>query len=197
MSTSRACGPIWLGHWLLRIGRGSMHIWHDALPVCGSVHARTRLLRQVPGHWFAEKQRPGFKTSWLAWWLNRIGDWPAGPRNMCGLIHTARWRRRMSAARVGAAFIACRAGFCKTSTMSTTAPAARLGGLSGPFRARSRLRRVVRCASCVMDSAFVGRPRSSSRPTDGNPSCHWSTRGVRPSVVARSLVSSLSTQSAP
>ena len=153
----RACGPIWLGHCLLRIGRGSMHIWHDALPVCGSVHARTRLLRQVPGHWFAEKQRPGFKTSWLAWWLNRIGDWPAGPRNMCGLIHTARWRRRMSAVRVGAALIACRAGFCKTSTMSTTAPAARLGGLSGPFPARSRLRRVestsVKCASSRDTSA--------------------------------------------
>ena len=106
-STSRASGPIWLGHCLLRIGRGSMHIWHDALPVCGSVHARTRLLRQVPGHPFAEKQRPGFETPWLAWWLNRVGDWPAGPRDMCGPICTARWRRRMVPLRSVQPWFAC------------------------------------------------------------------------------------------
>ena len=48
-STSRACGPIWLGHWLLRIGRGPIGPWGDAPPVCGSVHTCTDRPLAVPG----------------------------------------------------------------------------------------------------------------------------------------------------
>ena len=85
-STSRACGPHWLGRRLLRIGGGSLGLAGDAPPVCGSVHARTRLLRHVPEHARAcllVRAQAGSETSWLGSWLTRIGEESAGPRAIC------------------------------------------------------------------------------------------------------------------
>ena len=171
-----------------------MHIWHDALPVCGSVHARTRLLRQVPGHPFAEKQRPGFKASWLAWWLNRVGDWPAGPRDMCGPICTARWRRRMVPLRSGQPRFACLCWFLQNQHNEHHRPCC------PPWRALrafpssksaspccGRLRE-VRLLCYGWGFRLLGSSSSVSSPLEGSPqNVDRSTRGVRPPVVGRSL----------
>ena len=120
----------------------------------GTVQARTRLLRQVPEH--ARIRAEARSEDRLACLLahSHLASGRRVRATCAARLHCP-WAAADGAARVGAALAARRAGSRETSATSDTAPAARLGGLSGPSPARSGLRR-VECTSCVR--LLVGHP---------------------------------------